>query len=300
MLVHGAFPISLTGPKYFAPLIQACYDFLDKWPSETILISLKREGIGGGTDEDLSRILATYYYSTTAEDGKSEKWWLGTSIPTLGEVRGKLVLVRRYRADGKERVGLDATGWPNSPSHALFPGPPPKPDTKPEIETGTKTENPPATFSLQDFCDVMHPSAISTKVRYANEHLVRAASCRYSDGTSVPPPLYLNYLSASNFWNKACWPEKIAAVLNRSMEEWLCVGHGLEDAPAGTGEPGHVDDDGAGGKGRGRVRRKARGDGGTGVVVMDFVGEGGDWEVVRLVVGMNFMNLGLWMKSVER
>lgn len=60
------------------------------------------------------------------------------------------------------------------------------------------------------------------------------------------------------------------------MEEWLCAGHGLGGEMAGEG-----------------VRRKGEGDKGTGVVVMDFVGEGGDWDLVRLVVGMN---MGVLMK----
>lgn len=34
----------------------------------------------------------------------------------------------------------------------------------------------------------------------------------------------------------------------------------------------------------------------TGVVVMDVVGEGGDWDLVRLVVGMN---LGVLKKAAE-
>jgi 1-phosphatidylinositol phosphodiesterase len=41
------------------------------------------------------------------------------------------------------------------------------------------------------------------------------------------------------------------------------------------------------------VRRKGNGDGSTGVVIMDHVGEGGDWDLVRLVVEMN---MGVMMK----
>lgn len=83
-------------------------------------------------------------------------------------------------------------------------------------------------------------------------------------------------------------------------QEWLCVGHGLEEAPAREGEPGHVEeiDQGVsdGVRGKSRMRRKAKGDAGTGVVVMDFVGEAGDWDLVNLIVGMN---LGLWMKDTK-
>lgn len=140
----------------------------------------------------------------------------------------------------------------------------------------------------------MEPTTIPEKVQHCNDHLVRAAACQHhipgvtTDAINpVPPgPLYLNFLSASNFWNKACWPGSIARVVNRGMEEWLCVGHGVEDAPVTTKQPEYLD----AGKG---VRRKKAGDASTGIVVMDHVGEGGDWDLVELIVGMN---VGVLMK----
>jgi 1-phosphatidylinositol phosphodiesterase len=260
-LVHGAFPISLTGPKYFAPILQTCYDFLARNPSETILMSLKREGIGSATDHHLSDLLEKHYIGINAS-----RWYTDTSIPCLGAVRSKLVLVRRF-ASPNPSFGLDATPWPHNATHALFPAHPQTP-----------------TFCLQDYCDVLVPESIVTKIQYTNEHLVRAAQC------AGPGPLYLNFLSGSNFFNKGCWPGSIAKVVNKGMEEWLCVGHHLRKAPAEEGRPDCVVEEEDGGKGR--VRRRAEGDGGTGVVVMDFVGDGGNWELVRLVVSMNIGVLG--------
>lgn len=66
------------------------------------------------------------------------------------------------------------------------------------------------------------------------------------------------------------------------MEEWLCEGHHLE-APNTTPRHPEVADESA----EGVVRRAKGGDGSTGVVVMDNVGEYGDWELVKLIVGMN-------------
>ena len=51
------------------------------------------------------------------------------------------------------------------------------------------------------------------------EHFERAAAIKCpveqegSDNKDKPkpPPFYLNFLSASNFWNVGCWPEAIAA-----------------------------------------------------------------------------------------
>jgi 1-phosphatidylinositol phosphodiesterase len=69
----------------------------------------------------------------------------------------------------------------------------------------------------------------------------------------------VNFLSASNFWKVGCWPEKIAAKLNPAIVEWLAQRH-------------HA----------GR-----EGDGATGVVVCDWVGKDGDWDLVRCIVGYN-------------
>ncbi|KAF2266922.1 1-phosphatidylinositol phosphodiesterase precursor [Lojkania enalia] len=290
-LVHGAFPISLTGTKYLEPILETCYEFLAQNPGETILISLKREGVGNSTDELLSQILERHYVSPNRS-----RWYTGDKIPYLGDVRGKLILVRRYMLDDKVKrqsedgngdsdsgYGLDATEWPYNSTHAIH-GP----------------------FCVQDFCEVLHPSSITDKLKYSNEHLVRSAQCTaFIPGVNtdvknpVPSgPLYLNFLSGSNFWRIGCWPGSIAKVVNRGIEEWICMGHHLDrpiDTPA---EPGKMKDGGGGENGLGNVVRKAnQGDGCTGVVVMDCVGEGGDWDLVKLIVGMN---MGVAMKAEAR
>jgi 1-phosphatidylinositol phosphodiesterase len=289
-LVHGAFPISLTGPKYLEPILQTCYDFLAANPSEAVLVSLKREGVGSSTDEHLARILEKHYIAPN-----SSCWYTQNKIPYLGSVRGKLILLRRYNvaetasssSSSSATAGLDATAWPHNSSHAVFPSSPTEAHT-------------PATFCLQDYCEVLVPTLIPTKLQHCNDHLVRAAHAIHhipgvtTDATHpVPPgPLYLNFLSASNFWKKACWPSAIAKVVNRGMEVWLCAGHHLQDAgPPVVGStrcPGESEGrDERDGSGVGVVKRAKSGDGSTGVVIMDCVGENGDWDLVRLVVGMN-------------
>jgi hypothetical protein len=74
-------------------------------------------------------------------------------------------------------------------------------------------------------------------------------------------PLFINFLSASNFWKPGCWPEKIAEKLNPAITAFLCEKHDVKD--------------------------EEKGDGCTGIVVCDWVGEDGDWDLVRAVVGMN-------------
>ncbi|ORY09094.1 PLC-like phosphodiesterase [Clohesyomyces aquaticus] len=263
-LVHGAFPVSLTGTKYLDPVLKTCYEFLEHNPSEAILISLKKEGTGNSTDEHLSQILEEHYIAPN-----KDKWHTGPDIPYLGDVRGKLVLVRRYAlhetlqaAPDNHAYGLDGIEWPYNCTNATH-GP----------------------FRVQDFCEVSHPSTITEKLQYSNEHLVRAAECTAfipgvnTDETNPVPagPLYLNFLSGSNFWKMGCWPDRIAKVVNRGMEEWICIGHHLEHPVSSPEDP-------------------SKDDGSTGVVVMDCVGEGGDWDLVKMIIGMN---MGVLMKTVD-
>lgn len=122
---------------------------------------------------------------------------------------------------------------------------------------------------MQDFYEVLTPPTIAQKLLYIEAHMERAAAriCPLPGMTDdiehpVPPqPYHLNFLSASNFWKVGCWPERVAQRCNPAVVEWLCRKH-------------HPDD--------GR-----EGDGGTGIVVCDWVGAGGDWDLVRCIVGWN-------------
>ena len=74
----------------------------------------------------------------------------------------------------------------------------------------------------------------------------------------------MNFLSASNFWKVGTWPEKIAAEVNPAVVEHLCHKHMVK-------QDGGVKE----------------GDWSTGILVADWVGLDGDWDLVRAVVGMN-------------
>ncbi|GAM86154.1 hypothetical protein ANO11243_041650 [Dothideomycetidae sp. 11243] len=230
-LVHGAFPVSLTGRTLFRPLLEDIQSFLSSHPSETILLSLKREGPGSATDAELSTIIQKHYISS---------FHPSTSVPTLGQARGKLLLLRRYGlAPEIPAQGIDATFWPHSQPHH---------------------EN--TTLSVQDYCDVFTPELIPLKSEHVCAHLARASKVVSNREGETAPPLCLNFLSASNFWRWACWPEGVARRVNPAALEYLCSEHGVN----------HDEDDGVGS---------------TGIVVCDWVGEGGDWDLVNCVVGMN-------------
>ena len=252
ILVHSVFPISLTGTKYFRELVNEVFHFLDQNPSETVIMSLKREGTGNGTDAQLGRILRDHYA------GDINHWFTAPRIPTLGEARRKIVLIRRFALEDGLKKEWDGAGWcinaetwaDNTPN-----------DTCPSGDV-----------CVQDFYEVLETENIDKKIEFSKEHLERAAQCVCTlpgidiQSTAPPPkqPFYINFLSASNFWKVGCWPEKIAAKLNPEIVSFLCKEH---NESLGDG--------------------KKLGDGSTGIVVCDWVGNNGNWDLVRCIIGMN-------------
>ncbi|KAI9038052.1 phosphatidylinositol-specific phospholipase C [Aspergillus affinis] len=243
-LVHSVFPISLTGNKYFRDLMREVDDFLKQNPSETLIISLKREGPGEHTDEQLGRILHDHYARSESN------WYTEPKIPTLGEVRGKVVLLRRFNiaqnlkeAHGGRGWGIDASAWADNCANATCAS---------------------GQVCIQDFYEVQETQNIGEKVKYVTEHCERAGKTCYPFGVLPGPqatsahPFYINFLSASNFWKLGTWPEKIAAKLNPAAVDYLCRKHCEKD-----------------------------GDWSTGILVTDWVGLDGDWDLVRCIVGMN-------------
>ncbi|KAI9792597.1 MAG: hypothetical protein M1833_001050 [Piccolia ochrophora] len=259
VLVHGVFPISLTGNKYFRDLVKEVSAFLESNPSETVILSVKREGPGNHTDAQLSRKLRDHYA------GDVHHWFTAPHIPTLAEARKKIVLLRRFALEDGLKEEWNGRGWCVDAEHWAYNTPN---DT---CHSGH--------VAVQDFCEVLETENIDKKIKYSEEHLERAACCvcplpsQQADTHELPPvqPLYLNFLSASNFWKVGCWPEKIAAKLNPAIVDFLCRRHNELE---GVGGPD-------GGQGR------KDGDGSTGIVVCDWVGHNGDWDLVRCIVGMN-------------
>lgn len=254
-LVHSVFPVALTGTKYLADLLRDLYAFLDAHPSETLLLSIKREGTGKGSDQQLSQHLHRRYCG--GDDAR--RWFTEPRIATLGETRGRIVLIRRFQLDdalrgehGGQGWGLDAAAWP---------------DNCADEPTGS------GLIRVQDFYEIDQSTNIEKKIELARAQLERACQQQFAEFAvgapkpDTPPlPFFVNFLSASNFFNTSCWPEKIAARVNPSIVEYLCVRH----AEKGKG-PAQLD----------------VGDAGTGIVVTDWVGQDGDWDLIRCIVGWN-------------
>ncbi|KOS18699.1 1-phosphatidylinositol phosphodiesterase [Escovopsis weberi] len=266
-LVHSAFPIALTGGRWFADMLDDVYAFLDAHPSETVLMSIKREGTGKGTDHQLGRCLKHDYIDSK---GRRDRWWTEPRMPLLGRARGRIVVVRRFALDPDMQRscwdgrgwGLDASQWPDN------------------CEDGVVGAQ--GLLRVQDFYEVTESQNIDKKIGFSRSQLERAAGQVFripglagaadghhadgEDSANDIPPFFVNFLSASNFFNAACWPERIAAKVNPAILEYLCANHGRP------------------GKGPADL---AVGLAGTGVVVTDWVGANDDWDLIRCIIGMN-------------
>lgn len=88
-------------------VLEDCYAFLSAHPTETVIFAVKQEH-GGESVAEFQRVLDRYIQEN------AERWYLGSELPSLGEARGRLVLLRRY--DDEAELGRNAgiaLIWPN-------------------------------------------------------------------------------------------------------------------------------------------------------------------------------------------
>jgi 1-phosphatidylinositol phosphodiesterase len=113
-LMHG-FTNCKTGPLggtlTLDQVLADCYAFLAQHPTETVIFTVKHEH-GDSTAADFQRTLQGF---TAAREAN---WLLTDTLPTLGEARGKLVLLRRYEDEAGlgERSGVPFL-WEDQKGH---------------------------------------------------------------------------------------------------------------------------------------------------------------------------------------
>ena len=102
---------ALGGTLYLDELLRECYAFLTQHPTETVVFAVKHEHGIAGTAE-----FETVLDGFTA--AHPSFWYLSDTLPTLGEARGKLVLLRRYEDEAGlgERSGVPFL-WEDQKGH---------------------------------------------------------------------------------------------------------------------------------------------------------------------------------------
>ena len=76
----------------FREVTQKVKEFLEQYPSETVIFCIKAEN----SDDDVSMV-SSQIKEIIEED--PNLWYTGTTIPTMEQARGKIVVARRYEAD---------------------------------------------------------------------------------------------------------------------------------------------------------------------------------------------------------
>ncbi|KAK9467398.1 PLC-like phosphodiesterase [Lipomyces arxii] len=221
VIVHGSFPVSLRRRVLLDSVLNEIYQFLDTHSSETVVLSVKHEGPYSQDKYELAEILWNEYIVPN-----KDKWWVvNGKMPSLGEARGKIVLFRRFACHQSNVYGFPATSWPYNTTGNYSP-----------------------TLAIQDMCDILTPSLIPAKADFIRRHLVLAST------SSSESTLFVNFTTASNFWDYRCWPKRVAKAIYPDLVA------GVENV---TGR--------------------------CGIVVMDFA-ESDGWSIVKKIVNKNQVN----------
>lgn len=222
-VIHGKFPVKIPFPLKLQDTLDEVYEFLHNNPSETVIVSLKQEGSNDwdNNNDEFGKLIWNQYI-----DANKDKWYLNTDIPRLGDARGKAIIFRRFGVKDeqlKQKFGFDASFWQYN-------------TIKDERDT----------FAVQDFCEVNSSDDIPKKIEYVNEFTKSAESYIQNNDNKI----FLNFTSASNFFDTKCWPEAISeAMLNANIDAEFKKG--------------------------------------SGIIVLDYI-EGEDWRMARKLIDSNF------------
>ncbi|KAJ3730528.1 PLC-like phosphodiesterase [Lentinula raphanica] len=102
----------------FSTVLAQTYNFLQLHPSETVIMSVKREGDGSDTAlwaevANSIQMGSSFWWNYSTESGGPGY----TGLPSLRETRGKIILLRR--SEYPFPFGIPVTVWPNNNPHAI-------------------------------------------------------------------------------------------------------------------------------------------------------------------------------------
>ncbi|TGO12147.1 hypothetical protein BTUL_0094g00350 [Botrytis tulipae] len=124
-MYHGGIPINLPFYLKFDFVMQEVFDFLSQHSQETILISIKNDDTSNKEPPEIFYSAVAKHITSIPPYPSGKPRWLTTNKPeTLGDARGKAVLLRRYdcapHLSAEEKMGLDLSGWlDNNPDFTL-------------------------------------------------------------------------------------------------------------------------------------------------------------------------------------
>jgi 1-phosphatidylinositol phosphodiesterase len=96
----------------FDQVLQSIYAFFSANPGETLVMSMKEEIAQSGSTNTFEQTFDSYVMQ------HPERWYLSSTIPTLDQARGKIVLLRRFGATILP-AGIDATAWADNTTFTI-------------------------------------------------------------------------------------------------------------------------------------------------------------------------------------
>ncbi|WP_160713287.1 phosphatidylinositol-specific phospholipase C [Chitinophaga solisilvae] len=99
----------------FTDVLNACYGFLNSHPTETIIMCVKEEYDPTSNTRSFEQTFDSYVALNPG------KWSMGSAVPNIGQVRGKIVLLRRFGAASTPK-GIDATSWADNTTFSINNG----------------------------------------------------------------------------------------------------------------------------------------------------------------------------------
>lgn len=212
---HGPFSYRQT----FDLALKEIVDFLLQNPSEFVIMSVKNDGDESATFQTL---VEQYFANTRVND----RMWKGTHMPSVNEVRGRIVLVRRYGnyvAAGANPRGIDISGnlWPKN-------------------DTGHNTNYLGEKFAIQDKFGYYGWATIGHKWDAVASFLDETRRSNERER------LFINFLSATGGFLPAPSPGGVANNINQRLKDFLTPNDTRRmgvivmdyptDAPSGIGD----------------------------------------------------------------
>ena len=91
----------------FSQVLAQVFDFLNTNSTECVIMSVKEENTPTANTRSFEATFDSYVATNAS------KWSLGSTVPALQDVRGRVALLRRFSAASLPK-GIDATSWPDN------------------------------------------------------------------------------------------------------------------------------------------------------------------------------------------
>lgn len=105
-MVHGSYLLRLK----LHDVLRVLYEWLDEHLTEGLIVQIKEDRKAEQSNMHFAQAI---YENISA---RPERWRTANTTPCVGELRGKIQLLRRYNGPGLLAFGIDVTAWQVSSS----------------------------------------------------------------------------------------------------------------------------------------------------------------------------------------